>query len=147
VTCQLYDVREEVSIVRSVSPYLFEPNPDLSPDDVVKIQLDALQNNDLTPDNEGIRLAFRFASPQNQEVTGPIERFIHIIKRGDYAPMVGFERAEVGVMLVLGDYAQQRVRVINRRRGSATYIFTLSRQHEPPYADCWMIDAVLREHE
>lgn len=133
--------------MRYVSPYLFEPNPDLSPDDVVKIQLDALQNNDLTPDNEGIRLAFRFASPQNQEVTGPLERFIHIIKGSDYAPMVGFERAEVGVMLVLGDYAQQRVRVINRRRGSATYIFTLSRQHEPPYTDCWMIDAVLREHE
>lgn len=129
------------------SPYIFEPSPDLSPDDVVKIQLDALQNNDLMRDNEGIRLAFRFASPQNQQVTGPIERFIDIIKGGDYAPMVGFERAEVGVMLVLGDYAQQRVRVINRRRGNATYIFTLSRQHEPPYSGCWMTDAVLRERE
>lgn len=130
-----------------VSPYVFDPTPDLGPDDVVKIQLDALQNNDLTPDNEGIRLAFRFASPQNQEVTGPIDRFIHIVKQADYAPMIGFERAEVGVMLILGDYAQQRVRVINSKRGSATYVFTLSRQQESPYAGCWMTDTVLRERE
>lgn len=128
-----------------LSPYVYEPSPDLDPDEVVKIQLDALQNNDLTDDDDGIRTAFRFASPGNQEVTGPLERFVDLVKNPLYAPLIGFERAEVGIMLILGDYAQQRVRVINARKGITTYVFTLSRQADAPYEGCWMTDNVVRE--
>ena len=39
------------------------PTPTLTPTEVVCLQLDALQNNDLMPADEGIRMAYRFASP------------------------------------------------------------------------------------
>lgn len=130
-----------------ISPYIYEPSPDLEPDEVVKIQLDALQNDDLTPDNAGVRAAFRFASPENREQTGPIDRFIRLVKNPLYTPLIGFERAEVGIMLILGDYAQQRVRVMNAKKGAATYVFTLSRQYAAPYEGCWMTDNVVREKE
>ncbi|GAB4515993.1 MAG: hypothetical protein OHK0046_20430 [Anaerolineae bacterium] len=120
-----------------------QPHPDLSPQDVVKIQLDALQNNDLFRDNRGIRAAFLFASPENQAMTGPVERFIEMVKNPLYAPMIGFERAELGLMVLLGSMAQQRVRLYQRGGTVATFVFTLSRQQTAPYEGCWMTDSVV----
>ncbi len=40
-----------------------QPNPELTPEQVVKTQLEGLQNNDLSRDNTGIRICFNFASP------------------------------------------------------------------------------------
>jgi hypothetical protein len=50
-----------------------EPSPLLSPDEVVKIQVAALKDNDAS--NSGIELTFRFASPENRSTTGPLDRF------------------------------------------------------------------------
>ena len=40
-----------------------QPNPELTPDQVVKMQLEGQQNNDLSWDNTGSRICFNFASP------------------------------------------------------------------------------------
>ena len=42
------------------------------------MQLDALRNNG--PYNEGIERTFRFASPANRELTGPLERFAELLE-------------------------------------------------------------------
>jgi hypothetical protein len=124
-----------------------EPNSELTPQIVVALQLDALQIDDLVPGNQGIRAAFKFASPSNQAQIGPIERFIQLLKTDRYRPMIGFERAELDIFRVLGgDLAQQRVVLLNGKSDPATYMFILSIQERPPYAGCWMTDAVLREH-
>ena len=52
-----------------------EPDPSLSPQDVVSIQIEALQNNDTPYEDRGIEITFNFASPTNKRVTGPLERF------------------------------------------------------------------------
>ena len=62
-----------------------EPKPELTPDQVVKIQLEGLQNNDLTRDNMGIRICFNFASPGNKIITGPIGNFIKLVKTPSYS--------------------------------------------------------------
>ena len=54
------------------------PDPALSPGDVVRIQLEALRRND--EQDRGIAVAFRFASPANRTNTGPLSRFIAMIK-------------------------------------------------------------------
>ena len=53
------------------------PEPELTPNDVVRIQLLAMQQND---DNDfGIEVTFRFASPANKKQTGPLNlSLIHI---------------------------------------------------------------------
>lgn len=53
-----------------------DPSPDLSPDQVVRIQLDAMARNDEPAPDSGIATAFKFASPENQAQTGPLDRFI-----------------------------------------------------------------------
>ena len=49
------------------------PNDKLLPYDVVKIQLEALKNNNKNDD--GIKVTWLFAHPDNKKITGPYERF------------------------------------------------------------------------
>ena len=57
----------------SVYDELTEPNKRLEPYDVVKIQLEALKNNN--KDDNGIKQTWLFAHPDNKKITGPKERF------------------------------------------------------------------------
>ena len=122
-----------------------EPNPLLTPLDVVKIQLDALQNNDLMRNNEGIRFAFQFASPHNKKSLGGLETFIQLLKLSSYRAIIGFERALLDTMLIHGITARQTVHLVHKD-DVVSYLFLLSRQQDEPFQDCWMTDALL-SHE
>ena len=115
------------------------PDPALSPSEVIRIQLEALHNNDER--DRGIAIAFRFASPANRANTGPLPRFIAMIRQGPYALMLDFVHASYGPVEAVADRARQPV-TLTGPSASVTYWFYLSRQTEPPYADCWMTDAV-----
>ena len=118
------------------------PQPGLSPGEVVRIQLEALRHND--EQDRGIEVAFRFASPANRENTGPLPRFIRMIKQGPYALMLGFRGASYGTVEVREDRARQRV-TLTGPRARVSYWFYLSRQSKAPCAGCWMTDAVFVE--
>ena len=118
------------------------PAPSLSPGEVVRIQLEALRYND--PQDRGIAVAFRFASPANRTNTGPLERFVAMIRNGPYALMLRFREVSYGPVESKGFRARQRVTLADAGR-STTYWFYLSRQSEKPYVDCWMTDAVYVE--
>lgn len=124
------------------------PSPSLTPADVVRLQLDALQNNDLMPEDDGIRLAYRFASPGNKAAIGSHRDLSRLIKASPlYSPIIGFERAELGTLAysVFGDQVRQRVWLHRRGRGTAVFCYILSKQTDEPYNGCWMVDAVIRE--
>ena len=72
------------------------PRPELTPQDVVRLVIEALQHNSETPYDEGIRVTFNFASPTNRHATGPLQRFIEMVKSPQYRPMLGHHRAEYG---------------------------------------------------
>lgn len=128
---------------------LFDPHPDptLQPHDVVRLQLDALQNNDLTPGDSGIRIAYRFASPKNREALGTLDDFIQIVKNALYAPLVGFERAELGTVQATpnGEQATLQAWVYRDGRAVGAFRWILSRQpDDSDHAGCWLVDAVIR---
>jgi hypothetical protein len=120
------------------------PSPELSPGDVVRIQLEALQHNDLPEPDAGIALAFRFSSPGNREQTGPLPRFSEMI-RSAYAEMLNHREVRLPAPLIQGDEAIQPVEVVAKNGATFRYLFILSRQSEPPYAGCWMTDSVLTD--
>ena len=49
------------------------PKPTLKPNEVVRLQLLAMQKNDVS--DHGLEITFRFASPSNKTQTGPPETF------------------------------------------------------------------------
>ena len=118
------------------------PRPGLSPGEVVRIQIEALRHND--EQDRGIEVAFRFASPANRETTGPLPRFIRMLRQGPYALMLDFREASYGTVEVRNEVARQRV-TLTGARSRVSYWFYLSRQSKAPFAGCWMTDAVFVE--
>ena len=119
------------------------PTPQLTPSQVVKVVMAALQANDAT--DSGIRVTFSFASPGNQQVTGPVDRFIPMVKGPAYAPMLNHKTATVREVTLKDDQAAELVTVIDAAGHAAYYVFQLSKQHEAgPLKDCWMTDGVIR---
>lgn len=109
---------------------------------MVGIQLDALQINDLLPDNRGIRQAYRFTSPAVRAHAGPLERFVLLVKNPLYARMIGFLHARLAPLVLHGEVAYQRVTLTCRDGSAHCYLFVLVRQHEAPYRNCWMTEGV-----
>jgi hypothetical protein len=130
-----------------MTPHPYElpyPDPQLSPRDVVKIQLDALQNNDLLPNDEGIRLAFEYASPINRKSTGSLNEFIRLLKDTPYRTVIGFERAVLDTIYVSGTSARQAVQLLRGNNTPVNCLFVLSRQtHGKLHPGCWLTDALL----
>src|SRR6478735_3394052 len=62
------------------------PRKEYEPDQVVQIVMDALQNND--DHDAGIVTTFNFASPGNKRLTGPVERFIPMVRSAAYRSML-----------------------------------------------------------
>lgn len=120
------------------------PSPALSPAEVVAIQLHALQANDERSD-AGIATVFQFASPANRSITGPLDRFVELVKTPEYSPMLNHRRAEPGPLVTSGDLAEQRVVITTAAGERVSYVFVLARQRSGAYADCWMTEGVLRE--
>ncbi|MEE8301377.1 MAG: DUF4864 domain-containing protein [Candidatus Tectomicrobia bacterium] len=121
-----------------------EPDPSLSPQDVVSIQIEALRNNDIPYADRGIEVTFNFASPANKRVTGPLERFKVMVRNPNYGPMINHRSARYENLMVEGDFARMDV-ILNSKKGDYLgYRFILSRQHGNEYEGSWMTDAVIR---
>ena len=121
------------------------PDPLLAPDDVVGIVLNALQHNDDPVTDHGIAITFAFTSPENHDITGPLERFRALVKSPAYRLMIGHSRAERGPVSVTADHARERVSITAANGDHAVYVFLLSRQELGSHKGCWMADGVLRE--
>lgn len=122
------------------------PSPGLSPSDVVRIQLDALQHNDTPEPDAGIAVVYRFSSPGNRAQTGPLPRFSEMIRSG-YPEMLNHREAHLPPPLIQDGEAIQPVEVVGRDGAAYRYLFILSRQTEPPYTGCWMTDSVVADPE
>jgi hypothetical protein len=117
-----------------------EPGPDLSAEEVVRIQVEALQQNNEA--DQGIEATFRFASPSNKQATGPLARFKRMLKERAYRPMLNHKLAEYAPMEISESTASQRVTIIQRNGQATVYLFMLSKQEGPPCPGCWMTDSV-----
>ena len=124
---------------------LNKPNKNLTPAQVVKIQMEALQHNDAPHRDAGIETTFAFASPENKQATGPLEHFITIVKAPAYLPMLNCKSITYDAITVDGDEAKQRVHIVAADGTAITYMFMLSRQTDGPYTGCWMNDGCVRE--
>ena len=117
------------------------PTPELEPADVVRIQVEALRSN--SPLDEGIELTYRFASPANKQVTGPLVRFTAMVHASPYDRLLNHQRASYEPLAIAGDKAHQLVTITDTVGDEITYHWVLVRVSEGPYKDCWMTDAVI----
>lgn len=120
------------------------PDPKLTPEAVVRLQVEAMRRNDVPTPDSGIRTAFRFASPANREVTGPVEQFILLVKNPLYRPLLDHKSARYETLPRLGDAARVRATLVAADGNEVAFVFTLTKQTVGEYANCWMTDGVER---
>jgi len=117
---------------------LWEPSPELTPREVVTLQILALRDNS----NDGINACFGFASPSNREATGPAERFGAMIRQG-YDIMLRSQGAQLCEICCNPDRAAFMVNFqLPTCQQEALFIWGLSKQ-EGDYVGCWMTDGVM----
>lgn len=129
---------------RAMSDSLPAPSPDLSPQEVVRLQVDALGANDTPHEDAGIEAAFAFASPANKRATGPLRRFRRLFDTPAYGPMIDHQGAQYSVPQVEEGTAQMGVILRTNEGARVGYLFRLSKQTDPPHEGCWMTDGVRR---
>lgn len=122
-----------------------EPSVKLTPVDVVNSQLKALQHNDAK--DSGIATAFKFASPANKALTGPLDHFVQLLKNPTYKPLLNYRSVEFGPVKIFEGVAHMRIMLIDAEGARAVYVFILSKQPDGPCRDCWMTDGVMRVEE
>ena len=119
-----------------------QPDPALSPEEVVRIQVGALGENDDPAPDSGVEISFRFASPANKMMTGPIKRFKIMVHSPHYEPMIDHRSATFENVVIDGDNAAIDVIVLTKDNAFLGYRFTLSRQLGGSCVGCWMTDSV-----
>lgn len=124
------------------APPLPGPNTDLQPGEVVEIVMDALANNDRPFPNAGIETTFNFASPSNRAVTGPLDRFVTLVKGPVYGQMVNHRDSTLSEVVIDGDQAICLVQIVDIANDTYYYAFRLGLQQQGDYAGMWLTEAV-----
>lgn len=119
------------------------PHASLSPEQVVRIQMGALANNDEPYGDHGIEVTWRFAAPGNKVFTGPLARFKQMVHGPVYGPMIGHRSATYETISVEDGKAIIDVVLTTAAGAFAGYRFHVSRQPGGPCPGCWMTDAVV----
>jgi hypothetical protein len=117
------------------------PSPALSPEAVVRIQVEALRDNG--DDDAGIAEVFRFASPGNRSQTGPLPRFVRMVRAAPYDALLNHRRASYGPVALGQERMQQTVTVTASDGSERRFLWLVSRQSEGEHSGCWMTDAVI----
>lgn len=100
---------------------LIQPSADLTPEQVIEIQLLGLQES--KNDFQGIEQVWAFAHPSNRRVTGPLERFAKLFTYPAYAPMVG--------------HKGYQYKLIDKDVETARFVVTLTGRDGNAYAYLW----------
>lgn len=140
------EIEPDPEQVQSADPgekRLSAPHTERTPEDVLKIVLEALRDNDDPHEDAGLRTAFNFASPRfRTRVGGSLEEFVQELTDPINEPLVDHEETKRGRLEVEDGEGSERVIVVGESGEVNTYEFYLEQVAGGKYDDCWMIDAV-----
>lgn len=119
------------------------PSPDYGPEEVIKIQLNAMKDNDNPFNDSGIETAFNFASEKNKQATGPLPKFKKMVHNKRYSMLLNHDRAEYREVERDGDTFTQDVDVYKHSE-KVRYRFEVELQQDGENEGCWTTNSVLR---
>ena len=122
---------------------LLKPTPAINPEEVVKIQLSSLMNNNEPYLNAGIEQTWEFAHPSNRAFTGPIQRFTQMMYAPSYAVMLDHKKHEIIEVKLDKNIAYFFIELTSMDGKMFGFKWTLEKvKEEGGFKDCWMTTAV-----
>ena len=130
-------------IFRSSFADIIKPSVDIEPNEVVKIQLSALMKNDFPNKDSGIVQTWEFAHPNNQKVTGPIERFKNMMKTDSYSMLLNHSNHEVSEVYKSDKVATFEVTVMDKKKKYYKFKWQVEKYKiDGTLKNCWLTTAV-----
>ena len=121
---------------------VLQPDPARAPEDVVRIQLEALQRNDVPTADAGIKQTWALAHPNNKRATGPLPRFALMIKGAAYRPLIGHASHEIEELGVAESEVAFKVTIETPDGDVLEYLWAVGRVAEGPNQGAWMTTSV-----
>ena len=122
---------------------LLKPTPEINPEEVVKIQLSSLMNNNEPYLNAGIEQTWEFAHPSNRAFTGPIQRFTQMMYAPSYAVMLDHKKHEIIEVKLDKNIAYFFIELTSMDGKMFGFKWTLEKvKEEGGFKNCWMTTAV-----
>ena len=122
---------------------LLNPNNTISPKEVVKIQLNGLQQNDLEYKDSGIEQTWKFAHPNNKRVTGPLSNFKMMIKSDSYEMMINHLSHTITELGSSDKWAQFEVIILDKNKIYHKFNWQVEKYTlDGSLKDCWMTTMV-----
>ena len=118
------------------------PSLELSPQEVIRIQLSALQKNSADMPSAGIEQTWAFAHPKNRAVTGPIERFEQMLKNKNYQCLLGHKEHRIQEVVVTSKIANYQVLIVSSDDKKFAFFWRLERVTEGSLMGAWMTTGV-----
>ena len=122
---------------------LLEPNSNIKPSEVVKIQLQGLQNNNEVFNDSGIEQTWNFAHPMNKQATGPLDRFKEMLKSNNYQMMINHISHTITQVTRGDDWVQFEVIILDKEKIYHKFNWQVEKFIEDgPLKDCWLTTMV-----
>ena len=122
---------------------LIKPNIEIEPDQVVQIQLNGLMNNDKPNQDYGIKQTWEFAHPSNKKYTGPLPRFINLLKSGSYKMLINHLDSEIIEVFKSSNQYGFEITILGNDKKYYKFQWVVEKYYdEGPLKDCWLTTTV-----
>ena len=122
---------------------LIIPDNSILPSKVIKIQLDALMNNDKEFEDSGIEQTWNFAHPNNKRNTGPLPNFKMMIKGDSYQMMLDHLSHTITELGSSDKWAQFEVIILDKNKIYHKFNWQVEKYTmDGPLKDCWLTTMV-----
>ena len=122
---------------------LLNPDSNIKPKEVVKIQLSGLQQNDLQFKDSGIEQTWNFAHPNNKKVTGPLNNFKMMIKGASYQMMIDHLSHTITEVGSSNKWAQFEVIILDKNKIYHKFNWQVEKYTmDGALKDCWLTTMV-----
>ena len=118
------------------------PDAAIRPEDVVRIQLEALQHNDEPTKDAGIRQARMLAHPDNRRFTGPLTRFAQMIRSPAFRPPIGHAAHTIEPGVAAGPRVTFKVTIETADGAVFEYGWVVGQVTRGPDTGAWMTTGV-----
>ncbi len=139
---KLFIILMLISFTTNLHAKIIKPAKNLTPYDIVKIQLDALQKNNQTQGDLGIKQVWLFAHPENKKVTGPYERFKSMIYGKQYKILLNHSSHKINLIMNTNEKYIYGVELLDKNKQLFFYEWHVQKATEENCIDCWFTTAV-----
>ena len=130
-------------ITNTAKADLIKPNTVIEPDQVVLIQLNSLKKNDEPNIDNGIKQTWEFAHPSNKIYTGPLPKFINMLKGESYKMLLNHIDNRIVEVFKSNNKYGFEVTILGKDKNYYRFRWVVEKYYEDgPLKDCWLTTMV-----